>query len=141
MKWCSKNDKKKILPILPILLLVLIEVFTLINVYIFKNGELDTEQYIAILCLVFNILTYMKSYGIGVLLTGIILVLATFNIRCFFTVIKYNRLSFFVKINNEKSQISTPEFHAETLFIFMLYIVLNYKIWYNIIRKIKNLSF
>ena len=81
-----------------------------------------TRHIIALALWAINGLLYFLRFRYAVVLTGIILVLATFNLLAFFPDIVYT--SYFVTIGRAK--ISTPSIQWQPLLILIFYCIVNY---------------
>ncbi len=87
------------------------------------------KHYLTLVLITANAAFYFKYYRLAIVLTGIILILAVFNLLTFFTIEKTT--SWQIRIGN--TRISTPEIQLISLLLFVVYFIINFDIltkWY-----------
>jgi len=83
------------------------------------------EGYVALALVAINAVLYFVRYKPAVLLTALILILATFNLLSFFTIIQTSGLTIM--------GVSTPEIQLKSLLLLVIYCVINFNLlinWY-----------
>jgi hypothetical protein len=113
--------KKRILSLIPFLIISFIILYTWAE--IFKTNYTATfKHYVTLLLIMTNGVCYLVKYKLGIILTAIILILATFNLLSFYTVTQTSSLG----INLGNREIKTPEIQLSSLFLLLLYCVINF---------------
>jgi hypothetical protein len=79
------------------------------------------RHYIALALFAFNLWLYFSRFRIAVVLTGVIFLLATFNLLAFFPAIGWQRFSFSIG----SLEISTPAMQWQPLLLLILYLAIN----------------
>lgn len=107
----------RIIPFLIIFLIISYTCFEILKAeYVFT-----TKHYLAIALIVINGILYFVRYKIAILLTGIILLLATFNVINIFTSVNLD--AFGIKIGDKP--IGTPPMQLWSLLILIIYFFIN----------------
>ncbi len=120
--------KKKVLSVIPFMVVCII---IIINWYqmIFGNYAATLKHYITLLLIITNAVWYFVKYKFSILLTGTILILATFNVLTFYaetTTVAWTPLI-------GKVQLSTPGIQGWSFLIFLGYCIINFNMlvdWY-----------
>jgi len=118
---------KLIVRIIPLLILGIILVYTWYTI-------LTTEYYatvrhiLALVLFAGNLILYFFRFRYAVLLTGVILILGTFNLLAFFPDI--TSTSFFVKIRDV--EIATPSIQWKPLLLLIFYCTVNFNFLVNL---------
>lgn len=135
------NYNKKYVKILPFLITCIIMIYSFLY-FINVENLITTYHILGLILLVINIVLYSKEFDLGINITGIILILGTFNIILFFPELEYSSISFYVKVFDDKNQIKSPRFNKEILLIFIVFLLLNWKLFLGffkiILLKIRN---
>jgi len=111
------NQRRKLIAALPFIAICVIMLYTWIE---FAAGRyLPTwRQYVALVLVIVNAGIYFIRFRLAVLLTGVMLVLATVNFLCFFTFIQTSGIT----IGN----VSTPGIQLWSLLILAGWFAVNY---------------
>jgi hypothetical protein len=89
---------------------------------ILKNDYTPSNKHWAALILfVINLVFYFFTTRHAVLLTGVILILAVFNVLAFFVDISFN--SFFIKFG--RIELSTPDIQWKAVILLLFYCIVN----------------
>ncbi len=135
------NYNKKYVKILPFLITCIIMIYSFLY-FINVENLITTYHILGLILLVINIVLYSKEFDLGINITGIILILGTFNIILFFPELEYSSISFYVKVFDDKNQIKSPRFNKEILLIFIVFLLLNWKLFLGFLKiillKIRN---
>ena len=111
------NKRQKLVAVLPFIVVCIIMLYTWIkfaaNIYL-PTGR----HYVALALIIVNAFLYFARFRLAVLLTGVILVLATVNLLCIFAVIQTS----WIRIGS----VSTPDIQLWSLLILAVWFVLNY---------------
>jgi hypothetical protein len=116
--------KNRIIPSIPFLIISLIVLYTWFEI-ITTEYIATWRHYVALTLIAINAVLYFVRYKPAVLLTGLILILATFNLLSFFTIIQTSGLTIM--------GVSTPEIQLKSLLLLVIYCVINFNIlinWY-----------
>ncbi|SRR6185437_3528671 len=111
------NQRQKLIAVLPFIVVCVIMLYTWIEFA--ANRYLPTwRQYVALALVIVNAVVYFVRFRQAVLLTGIILVLATINLLCFFTFIQTSGITI--------GSVSTPGIQLWSLLILVGWFAMNY---------------
>lgn len=127
--------KNRILPSIPFLIISLIVLYTWFEI-ITAEYIATWRHYVALALVAVNAVLYFVKYKQAVLLTGIILILATFNLLSFFAIIQTSCLGF--------GSITTPDIQLKSLLLLVIYCVINFNIllnWYLDMKEAKAKKF
>ncbi|HEX9513364.1 MAG TPA: hypothetical protein VF939_22895 [Puia sp.] len=116
--------KKRIISSIPFLIISLIVLYTWFEI-ITTEYIATWRHYVALTLVAINAALYFVKYKKAVLLTGIILILATFNLLSFFTIIQTSFLGF--------GSVTTPEIQLKSLLLLVIYCAINFNLlinWY-----------
>lgn len=116
--------KKRIVSSIPFLIISLIVLYTWFQI-ITTEYIATWRHYVALALVVINVGLYFVRYKQAVLLTGIILILATVNLLSFFTIIQTSGLTIM--------GVSTPEIQLKSLLLLVIYCAINFNLlmnWY-----------
>jgi hypothetical protein len=113
----SANKFTRLTPFLVIAIILSYTWYVIITNEFFAT----TKHQIALGIFVVNIAVYFIKFKYGVLLTGLFLILATFNLLALFPEIIYS--SFFLGIRGKG--FSTPSIQGKSLLLFIFYLILN----------------
>lgn len=114
--------KQIVLRILPFVILCILTIATWRG--LLAGGYIATTKHIsALVLIIINLVAYFLSLRISVLFTGVILLLATFNILAFSVVVSSS--SFFITFGGR--ELETPYIQPRSLFLFTLFLLLNLK--------------
>jgi hypothetical protein len=116
--------KKRIVSSIPFLIISLIVLYTWFEI-ITTEYIATWRHYVALALVAINAALYFVKYKQAVLLTGVILILATFNLLSFFTVIQTSGLTIM--------GVSTPEIQLKSLLLLVIYCAINFNLlinWY-----------
>lgn len=114
-------DTKKLIHLLPFLLLLLLVLYTSYSI-IFQNNFISIKHIIGLSLIIFNSTLYFYKFKFGVIVTGIIYILSMLNVIALFPTIIYK--SYFLRIGDIK--ISTPFLEVRIIIFFVIYMILNY---------------
>lgn len=135
------NYNKKYVKFLPFLITCIIMIYSFLY-FINVENLITTYHILGLVLLGINIVLYSKEFDLGINITGIILILGTFNIILFFPELEYSSISFYVKVFDDKNQIKSPRFNKEILLIFIVFLLLNWKLFLGFLKiillKIRN---
>jgi hypothetical protein len=93
-----------------------------------------TRHVIALILFGINALLYFLRFRYAILLTGVILILATLNLLAFFPDI--TSTSYFVKIGNV--EIGTPSIQWQPLLILIFYCIVNFSFFVDVYVEYKD---
>lgn len=125
--------KNKIISVIPFFIVSLITLYTWFEI-ISTDYTATIKNYITLILIIMNGGGYFVRYKFSILLTGLILILAIFNLLSFYTVTQTSS----VGINLGNIQIRTPEIQLWSLLILLLYSIINFNLvidWYANIKK------
>lgn len=121
---------KRIILWAPFIILGLIVLYTWFKILTTEYFATLKHQ-IALGLFLLNFVLYTFRFKYGVLLTGVILVLATFNQIAIYPDIEST--SFFIKIAG--AEFATPSIQWKTFFLFILYLFIVISVWRDIFGK------
>lgn len=110
----------KFLRIIPFLAIFVLASFTCFEI-LTSDYVFTTKHISAIILILINGIIYFVRYKPAVLLTGVLLFLATFNIINVFTSVSLDAFGFMIG----NSTIAIPPFQGWVLLIFVLYLFIN----------------
>ena len=112
--------QRKLLLLLSYLLLVGIMIYTWV---LFITGAYlpQWQHWVALILMVLNGLFYLRSMKTGTLFTGVVLILATFNLLAFFPAIEWGYLSF----GSGDNAVHTPGIQLRSLLFLIIYACIN----------------
>ena len=125
--------KNKIISALPFFIISIITLYKCFEI-IATDHIATVKHYVAFILILINGVSYFIQYKFSIILTGIILILATVNLLSFYTVTQTSS----VGINLGNIQIRTPEIQLWSLLILLLYSIINFNLvidWYANIKK------
>jgi hypothetical protein len=102
---------------IPFFVLSLIVIFTWFQILTTENAA-TWKHYAGLSLLIINGVVYFFNHKLAVLLTGLILILATFNLLAFFTITETS----FIRVG----KIETPEIQLKSLLLLVIYFVINF---------------
>ncbi|MCC6286427.1 MAG: hypothetical protein IT249_00945 [Chitinophagaceae bacterium] len=112
--------RKKIKLILPYLLTVIVLIYTW-SIIVTTDYYATLKHQIALILALINLGAYFFKFDYGVMFTGILLLLATFNLIALFPDIVSS--SYFIRIAGK--QISTPTIQGRSLLLMIIFLVIN----------------
>lgn len=128
--------KHKLINAIPFLIIVLIMLYTWFE--IITTEYLATWQhYLTMILLIINGVLYFVRFRAAVLFTGIVLLLASFNLLTFYTITKTTSIGF----NTGGSTIATPGIQWWSLLILIVYVFINFNLladWYLDLKESRN---
>jgi hypothetical protein len=111
------NKRRKLIAALPFIAVCVIMLYTWIEFA--TNMYLPTwRQYLALALVIVNVVVYFVRFRQAILLTGIILALATVNLLCFFAIIQTSWITI--------GSVSTPGIQLWSLLILGGWFAVNY---------------
>ena len=116
--------KTRIISAIPFLIISLVVLYTWFEI-ITTEYIATWRHYVALALVAINAVLYFVRYKPAVLLTGLILILATFNLLAFFTIIQTSGLTIM--------GVSTPEIQLKSLLLLVIYCAINFNLlinWY-----------
>jgi hypothetical protein len=116
-----KLNKKKIIGAIPFLVIIILVLYCWV-VIISTNYTATSKHYATLVGLIITSVCFFVWYRIAILLTGIILVLATFNLFTFYAVTDTS----FIGFNLGDTQITTPEIQWWSLLLLIGYLIINF---------------
>ncbi len=125
--------QNKIISAIPFFTISIITLYTCFEI-IATDYIATVKHYVAFILILINGVSYFIQYKFSIILTGIILILATVNLLSFYTVTQTSS----VGINLGNIQIRTPEIQLWSLLILLLYSIINFNLvidWYANIKK------
>lgn len=125
--------KNKVISALPFFIISIITLYTCFEI-ITTDYIATIKHYITFILIAINGIIYFVRYKFSVILTGIILVLATFNLLSFYTVTQTSS----VGVNLGSTQLKTPEIQLWSLLILVFYCIINFNLlieWYVDIKE------
>lgn len=93
-------------------------------------------HYLAFGAVVLNLVLYFTNFEAAILSTGLILLLAVFNLLAFFHDIVGTSLFFFINSDEGRIKIGTPQISTGMSIILLIYIILDGKLAVHSIRKL-----
>ena len=120
--------KKNVLRVLPLAVLTVILIYTWILFSISVDYYPTLRHILGLIAVSLNLVLYFFRFGKAVVLTGLILLAATFNLLAFFPDIDY--ASFFINIG--ELQIWTPSIQYKSLLLLIFYCLINFKFLLNL---------
>lgn len=124
----SIDKKHKIIGSIPFISICIIISFSWFEI-ITTEYAATWRHYTALILVLINMIIYFIRYKQAVIFTGIIFILATFNLLSFFMVVRTSSLG----INIGASKISTPEIQLLSLTLLTIYCIINFNFltdWY-----------
>jgi hypothetical protein len=121
--------KNKLFTITPFVISIVVLLNTVFIIFI-GNSTIMLSHYLAIVLIIINLYLYIKKYDWGIILTGIILILGTFNVIAFLTE-EGTSFFFFIRVGENKIKISTPDMQIKILLILIFYFCINGKVFRN----------
>ncbi|MHA4811560.1 hypothetical protein ACX0G9_25920 [Flavitalea flava] len=116
--------KNRLLPAIPFLIISLIVLYTWFEI-ITTDYMATWRHYVALTLVAINAVLYFVRYKPAILLTGLILILATFNLLSFFSITQTAGLTIM--------GVSSPEIQLKSLLMLVIYCAINYYLlinWY-----------
>lgn len=116
--------KTRIISAIPFLIISLVVLYTWFEI-ITTEYIATWRHYVALALVAINAVLYFMRYKPAVLITGLILILATINLLSFFTIIRTSGLTIM--------GVSTPEIQLRSLLLLVIYCVINFNLlinWY-----------
>jgi len=123
------NMKKRIINSIPFLIVGIIVLYAWVQIMTTEYAA-TWRQYVALALVGINAVLYFVKFKHAILLTGVILLLATFNLLSFFTVVQTS----YMRIVN----VTTPEIQLKSLALLVIYGVINFNFlvdWYLDVRE------
>lgn len=118
-----QDNKKwiKVVYLIPFEVMLLLAGYSWLEII---SSELSAtwKHYLTLVMITLNAIFYTIRFKIAVVLTGLILLLAVFNLANFFAV---ERTSFWT-VNLGSNHISTPEIQLISLLLFIVYLVIHF---------------
>jgi len=124
--------KKRVLEVTPFVILALIISYTWYLILTTDYFATIRHQ-IALALIVANLILYFFSFRYAIFLTGIILLLATFNKIALFP--RIESTSFFVKIGGKEFE--TPSIQWRMLLLLIGYLIINFSFWLQVFGRRK----
>lgn len=127
--------KNKIISAIPFFIISIITLYTCFEI-IATDYIATVKHYVAFILILINGVSYFIRYKFSIILTGIILVLATFNLLSCYTVTQTSS----VGVNLGSTQLKTPEIQLWSLLILVFYCIINFNLlieWYVDIKERK----
>jgi hypothetical protein len=117
--------KLKLLRILPFAILFVITAYAWLQ-FLTTIYFPTLRHHVALALIIINFILYFFRYKFAVLFTGLILILATFNIIAFLPVINIYRV--YARLNT--SEVHAPIIQSDSLLMLILYLIINAKFVY-----------
>ena len=114
-------ERKKIKFILPYLLTVIVLIYTW-SVIVTTDYYATLKHQIALILVLINLGIYFLKFDYGIVFTGILLLLATFNFIALFPDIVSS--SYFIRIAGK--EIAAPTIQGKSLLLMIIFLVLNF---------------
>ena len=114
--------KLKLIRVIPIAVICVIMGFTWINILTTDYFATWRHQ-LALVLISVNLALFFLNYTYAILFTGIILILATFNLLAFFPTIESS--AYFISFGSK--EVYAPSIQGKSLLLLLLYLVLNFK--------------
>ena len=120
-----KTMREKFVKLSPFLITGLVIIYTWINSLI-EYGEMLISVYhwIGIILFIVNIIFYIRQFDVGLLLTGIYLLLVTFNLLEVFETTDTFSFSF----GSGDNKVKLPGIELKALLVFLLYLKINFSV-------------
>lgn len=115
--------RQKLLSLLPFITLCIIMLYTCVEILLTEYAA-SWRHYLAMILLFSNGILYFKRYRMSVVFTGIILLLTTFDLLAFFSVVK----TYYWSVNIAGMSISTPGVQIVPLVILIIYSCVNFNL-------------
>jgi len=116
--------KNKIVRVIPFLTIIVIVAYTWFQILTTEYTAM-WRHYVALVLILINAALYFWKYNQAIIVTGIILLLGTFNLLSFFTIIHTSYFGF--------GSVTTPEIQTGSLLLLAIYAVFNLTLlinWY-----------
>lgn len=113
--------KKKVIPIIPYIIILAIIAYCWVDIIILKDAAATSKHYIALGLVLVNGALYFKNYKGAILLTGAMLVIATFNLITFYPVTRTFALII--------AGFNLPEIQYFSFFILIGYCIINFNLF------------
>ena len=126
----------KIIGSIPFLIITVIVLYTWVEI-INTDYVATVKHYITLALVVMNGICYFMRYKTAIILTGLILVLSTFNLLSFYVETQTSSIG----LNLGGTQIRTPEIQLWSLLLLVLYSILNFSTlvnWYLDKQEVKH---
>lgn len=116
--------KTTLLKLTPIIIIGIMELFSWGKI-LFYAGTVSLKDYIGLIAFVLTAVTYFWKSEVGIILTGLILLFASFCLFNFLpTTVKY---SFYFRVSGR--ELETPSVNLIILPILILYLILNWQLF------------
>lgn len=127
-KYKMKKEIIQLLPFIVLCVMVVICGYTLL-----QNNFVPSEKHILAYLLVFcNILTYFFNRKLGLIFTGVSLIMASFNLISVTAI--HVQHSYFFRIGSMK--LSLPYINLISLGVFCLYLIVNHELITEVYRRV-----
>ena len=123
MKFISM--KLKFIRIVPLAIVCVIMAFTWVNI-LTTDYFATLRHQVALVLVCLNLVLFFLNYKYSILFTGLILLLATFNLLAFFPSIESS--AFFIRFGSK--EIYAPSIQPRSLLLLLLYLGINFKYLY-----------
>jgi len=125
--------KTKILRLSPFLV---VGVILSVSWFMILTSDLDAgiKQYLGLIIFIVNLLIYFYRFRIGLFVTGLMLLLASFCVISFFSYVSYNQPG----IAFDEAKLRLPKIQLPSLFIFILYLILNFNFLSDEYKRLKS---
>mgnify|MGYP001544669758 FL=1 len=117
--------KSRIIRIVPFAIVCVIMAFTWVNILTTEYFATLRHQ-VALVLVSLNLVLFFFNYKYAILFTGLILLLATFNLLAFFPSIESS--AYFIRFGSK--EVYAPSIQPRSLLLLLLYLGINFKYLY-----------
>lgn len=122
--------KFRLIRIIPFVIVYIIMTFTWVNILTTAYFATFRHQ-IALVLVCLNLILFFFNYKYAILFTGLILLLATFNLLAFFPSIESS--AYFIRFGSK--EIYAPSIQPRSFLLLILYLAINIKYLYTYFRS------
>lgn len=115
--------RQKLFSLLPFIVLCVVILYTCVEI-IATDYAASLRHYLAMAIMFCNGVLYFTKYRLAIIFTGIILILATFDMLAFFSVVK----TYYWSVNIADKSISTPGIQLVPLIVLVVYCLINFNL-------------
>jgi hypothetical protein len=119
---------KKVVRFIPFFILLICILYTCIFIFV-NHFAFTSRQKFALILFGANIVAYLRNLKLGVIVTGLIFILATFDLIVLLPFRIYS--SYYINFGDRR--ISTPNIQAISLLLTIIYLIFDYKLLIDIV--------